>query len=72
MATRVEIFQKYGIELARLRGERFASGEVTYGSLQFLEPDGATIDQIKEELADVMNWTELLFLKLCVLEEAPK
>jgi hypothetical protein len=69
---REEIFAKYGVELARLRNQRFSKGSKEYGALQFLDPDGATLDMIKEELVDVMNWCELLFYKICVLEEAPK
>ena len=67
---REEIAAVYGPILEELRDQGFAKGGHEYGALQFLAADGATLQQVKEEIADAMNWLELLFYKLSVLEDA--
>jgi hypothetical protein len=66
----IEAYYAPQLEQARTRG--FEKGAKMYGALQFLERGGATVEEVKAEIADAMNWLELLYFKLCTIEDSAR
>jgi len=62
-----EKIRYYRRQLAARRSHRFRRGKKEYGHQAFLIRSGVRED-VKEEIADCMNWLELLYVKVCMME----